>query len=181
MWDFTYIWYSTIISIGRRYLSLFYSVAGFKMTEKPLISFSFCGWYSRWQKPLLSFLLYAGLYARCRQALISFSLRNLLSLSHCSTFVAGVYTMQISFLIFLTFISFWPYKTSISTRPVFPTSLKASIAAAEPAAVALVNAGREGGRQDLIGGREGRLRPGPHHCGRQGHRQQAGRPPQAPH
>jgi hypothetical protein len=63
---------------------------------------------------------------------------------------------------------------------VFPTSLKASITAAQPAAVALINAGREGGRQDLIGGREGRLRPGPHHRGRQDHRQQAGRPSPAP-
>ncbi len=63
---------------------------------------------------------------------------------------------------------------------MFPTSLKASITAAQPAAVALINAGREGGRQDLIGGREGRLRPGPHHRGRQDHRQQAGRPSPAP-
>ncbi len=62
---------------------------------------------------------------------------------------------------------------------MFPTSLKASIATAQAAAVALINAGGEGGRQDLIGGREGRLRPpGPHH--RQEHRQQADRPLPAP-
>lgn len=38
--------------------------------------------------------------------------------------------------------------------------LKAGISVAQAAAIALVNAGREGGRQDLIGGRQGRLRPG---------------------
>ncbi len=53
----------------------------YKMTETFYL-FLTLSWYTRWQKPLLSFYSMVGVYTRCRKDLISFSFRNLISLSH---------------------------------------------------------------------------------------------------